>query len=86
MFVDAFCGNSALEVTDAVSPFRLTVKSLPGQGLFIRRPQTPSPFYIDGRRFQVNSVTNYNADEGTATLILDKNSNPKSTMHRPGIC
>ena len=78
LFVDAFCGNSALEVTDAVSPFRLTVKSLPGQGLFIRRPQTPSPFYIDGRRFQVNSVTNYNADEGTATLILDKNSNPNS--------
>ena len=80
LFVDAFCGNSALEVTSQIDldPFRLSVRSLPGQGLFIRRPQTPCPFYIDGRRFQVNSVTNYNADEGTATLILDKNSNPNN--------
>jgi len=80
LFVDAFCGNSALEVTGQVDldPFKLNVRSLPGQGLFIRRPQTPCPFYINGRRFQVNSVTNYNSDEGTAILILDRNSNPNN--------
>jgi hypothetical protein len=81
MFVDAFTGNSAVQVTEKVdgSPFRLKIQSLGSQldpqGLFVRRPQTPSPFYIDGRRFQVNSVTLYDPDNGTAEIILDPSSN-----------
>ena len=77
LFVDAFVGNSAVQVSNRVdgSPFRLSIQSLPGQGLFIRRPQTPCAFYIDGRRFQVNTVTQYDPDFGTAELILDPSSN-----------
>lgn len=77
LFVDAFVGNSAVQVSSKVdgSPFRLSIQSLPGQGLFIRRPQTPCAFYIDGRRFQVNAVTQYDPDFGTAELILDPSSN-----------
>ncbi len=77
MFIDAFTGNSAVQVTERVDgdPFRLRIKSLPDQGLFIRKPETPSAFYIDGRRFQVNSCTQYDPDFGTAELILDRNSN-----------
>jgi len=77
LFVDAFCGNSALQVVskEAGSPFVLNVQSLAGQGLFIRRPETPSAFYIDGKRFQVNTVTNYDPDAGTAVLVLDPTSN-----------
>ena len=81
MFVDAFVGNSAVQVTERVdgSPFRLRIQSLGSQdepqGLFVRRPQTPCAFYIDGRRFQVNAVTNYDPDFGTAELILDPSSN-----------
>ena len=77
LFVDAFVGNSAVRVTERVdgSAFRLKIKSLPNQGLFIRRPQTPCAFYIDGRRFQVNAVTNYDPDFGTAEIILSRNSN-----------
>ena len=45
------------------------------QGLFVRRPETPSAFYIDGRRFQVNAVTAYDKTLGTAELILSPNSN-----------
>ena len=81
LFVDAFVGNSAVRVTDKVdgSPFRLSIQSLGSptapQGLFVRRPETPSAFYIDGRRFQINAVTNYDKDNGTAELILSPNSN-----------
>ena len=81
LFVDAFVGNSAVQVTEKVdgSPFRLRIQSLGSptapQGLFVRRPETPSAFYIDGRRFQVNAVTAYDKNAGTAELILSPNSN-----------
>jgi len=78
MYVDAFTGNSAVQVVglvDPSDPFRVNIKSLPGQGLFIRKPETPSAFYIDGRRFQINACTAYDAEYGTAQLILDRSSN-----------
>ena len=81
LLVDAFVGNSAVRVTSRVDgdPFRLQIQSLGSQsepqGLFVRRPQTPCSFYIDGRRFQVNAVTNYDPDFGTAQIILDRSSN-----------
>ena len=81
LFVDAFVGNSAVQVVERVdgSPFRLKVQSLGSQtepqGLFVRRPETPCAFYIDGRRFQVNAISQYDPDFGTAELILSPNSN-----------
>jgi hypothetical protein len=81
LFVDAFVGNSAVQVVGKVgaSNFRLSIKSLGSQidpqGLFVRRPQVPCAFYVDGRRFQVNAVTNYNPAAGTAEIILDPSSN-----------
>ena len=81
LFVDAFVGNSAVQVIEKVdgSAFRLKIQSLGSptepQGLFVRRPETPSAFYIDGRRFQVNAVTAYDKTQGTAELILSPNSN-----------
>ena len=81
MFVDAFTGNSAMRVVAKRDgdPFILEVSSLGSQadpqGLFVRRPEVPAPFYVDGRRFQVNAVTEYDPDFGTAVLLLDKNSN-----------
>jgi hypothetical protein len=81
LFVDAFVGNSAVQVTEKVdgSAFRLKIQSLGSptdpQGLYVRRPETPSAFYIDGRRFQVNAVTSYDKANGTAELILDPSSN-----------
>jgi len=77
MFIDAFTGNSAVQVIEKVdgSAFRLKIKSLPNQGLFLRKPETPSAFYIDGRRFQVNAITQYDPAFGTAEIILDQNSN-----------
>ncbi len=81
LYTDAFVGNSAIRVTGRVAndPFRLTIQSLGSQadpqGLFVRRPQTPCAFYIDGRRFQVNALTNYDKSLGTAEIVLDRSSN-----------
>ena len=81
LFVDAFVGNSAVQVVEKVdgSAFRLRIQSLGSptepQGLYVRRPETPCAFYVDGRRFQVNAVTSYNKEAGTAELILDPSSN-----------
>ena len=81
LYTDAFVGNSAIQVTGRVSndPFRLTIKSLGSasnpQGLYVRRPQTPCAFYIDGRRFQVNALTNYDKSLGTAEIVLDRRTN-----------
>lgn len=81
MFIDGFVGNLSMKVTGKVSGsnFRLIVQSdgSPSnpQGLFIRRPETPCSFYIEGRRFQVNAITNYDQAAGTAELILDRTSN-----------
>jgi len=81
LFVDAFVGNSAVQVIERVDgdPFKLSIQSLGSaaepQGLFVRRPETPSVFYIDGRRFQVNAVTQYDKETGTAILVLSPGSN-----------
>ena len=81
LFVDAFVGNSAVQVIEKIdgSAFRIKIKSLGSptepQGLYVRRPETPSAFYVDGRRFQVNAVTAYDKTLGTAELILSPNSN-----------
>jgi len=78
MLVDAFCGNTPLEVTNVVSPFELEVEGDVDSGLFIRKPQVPAPFYIDGIRYQVNDIIDYDPKDGilkpTATLILDPSS------------
>ena len=81
LLVDAFVGNSAVQVIDRIDgdAFKLSIQSLGSpeepQGLFVRRPETPSVFYIDGRRFQINAVTQYDKETGTAVLILSPSSN-----------
>ena len=79
MYIDAFSANIPMEVFDKEDDFTLKVRSpdvngLPS-GLKLRRPQVPAPFYIDGKRYQVNAVNDYNPAAGTATLILDSSSN-----------
>jgi len=81
LYIDAFVGNTIVQVNNIIDtdPFKISVSSFGSQlnpeGLFIRKPQTPCPFYIDGRRFQVNDILQYNPDTGTAELLLDETSN-----------
>ena len=75
MFVDGSSGNIPINITSVVNPFELEVDSNAGQGLFIRKPLTPTAFYIDGTRYQVDAVKDYDGPAGTATLLLNASSN-----------
>jgi len=76
MFVDAFVGNIPARITNVVNAFELELESDFGQGLFIRAPQLPAPFYLEGNRYQVNAIANYDSGQGTVRIFLDQNSNP----------
>jgi len=78
MLVDAFTGNVPMDVVGKTDNFTLQVESQAGQGLYVRKPQVPAPFYMEGRRFQVNAVRNWDQVTGTAELILDQSSNKDS--------
>ena len=74
MYIDAFTANTTMTVTSKDDPFTLNVSSGVGSGLRKRRPETPCPFYIQGVRYQVDAVTNYDQAAGTATLFLNPTS------------
>ena len=63
----------------ALGPFAIGVESLDvggePQGLKLRLPQLPAPFYFEGVRYQVNAISNYDSGLGRAVLYLDPNSN-----------
>ena len=88
MFVDAYTGNLPVYIPETIDPtgegnpvsgkisnFEIWVRSEEGQGLFIRQPQLPCPFYIEGRRFQVNAISDYSQGNGWCKLYLDSTSN-----------
>ena len=86
MFVDAYAGNLPVYVPDTinvgdgpisgkVSNFELWVRSEDGQGLFVRPPQLPCPFYVEGRRYQVTAISNYDQGNGWCRIYLDATSN-----------
>jgi hypothetical protein len=75
MFVDAYVGNLPAEITGRINAFTLNIRSDEGQGLRIRAPQLPCPFYLEGRRFQVNAISDYDQAQGTAIIYLDATSN-----------
>ena len=78
MYVDAYVGNLPTRITgqpQSANKFKLTVQSNVGEGLRLRPPELPCPFYVEGRRYQVNAISDYDQGQGTATIYLDANSN-----------
>lgn len=75
MLVDAFTGNVPATVIEKANAFEITVQSAVGEGLRFKKPQTPAPFYVDGERFQVNAVREWDPETGRAKLFLDSTSN-----------
>ena len=86
MFVDAYVGNLPMSVpttidvgngpeSGKINNFALWVRSEEGQGLFIREPELPCPFYLEGRRFQVNAISDYDQSQGWCKIYLDATSN-----------
>ena len=43
-----------------------------GKGLRIRKPQTPAPFFINGVRYQVDAISEYDGGTGTAKLLTQQ--------------
>ena len=86
MYVDAFTGNIPVFVPQAINTgtyngsgkinnFQMWIRSATGQGLFIRPPELPCPFYVEGRRYQVNAISDYDSGNGWCQIYLDKDSN-----------
>ena len=91
MYVDAFAGNMPMRVqgnsgsyVDAngsvgLNAFTLYVESQDvggnDQGLSLRIPELPAPFYYQGQRYQVNAISNYDSSLGRAIIYLDPGSN-----------
>jgi hypothetical protein len=82
LFADGYAGNMPMTVDTVNSAFNLSVSSPAGEGLFVRRPPTPFPFFYNGARYQVNTITNYDKAAGTCNLILDETSNPQDVSTR----
>lgn len=86
MFVDGFVGNMPIEIVDQINgnSFELYARSKRsqlqinglgvGHGLFVRRPELPAPFYVNGIRYQVNAIRNHDLVNGTCELVLDARS------------
>jgi hypothetical protein len=82
LFVDGYAGNMPATIDTVNSAFSISVSSPTDQGLFVRRPPTPFPFFINGARYQVNTISAYDKAAGTATFILDETSNPSESTSR----
>jgi len=82
LFIDGYAGNMPVTVDTVTSAFNITVSSPTGEGLFVRKPPTPFPFFYNGARYQVNTITNYDKATGTATFVLDETSNVADRITR----
>jgi hypothetical protein len=75
MFIDGFSGNLPARIIGKNSNTELLL-----DGLIVRAPQVPNSFYINGARYQINAVENYNRSTGTCTVLLDI-ATPYSTAY-----
>ena len=82
LFIDGYASNMPADIIGKTDNFNLQVQSPNGEGLYIRKPETPFPFFKDGARYQVNVIKDWDQATGTATLVLDETSNPSSVFTR----
>lgn len=80
LFVDGFTYNMPVSIVDKTDNFTLEVQAPSTSGLGLRKPQTPCAFYLNGERYQINAIAEYDPDVGgsgiaTVILILDETSN-----------
>ena len=83
-FIDGFAGRLFGTVTGvANNGLQITVTGSTNSGLDVRAPQTPCSFYVQGSRYQVNSVVSYNSIAATVVLVLDVSTpfNPSSAYN-----
>lgn len=83
-YIDGYNGNMSVRIVGKSGNFEIDVETPTYTALGIRRPTLPTSFFIDGVRYQVNAIKDYepsaiSIDGSTtvakATLILDETSN-----------
>jgi len=79
MYVDGFTGNLECTIQTRVDSTTINVT-----GLIYRRPQTPCSFFIQGKRFQIDYISNFNSSTGTATLNLNVSTPDSNSYHGLG--
>jgi hypothetical protein len=80
MFVDGSSGNLQATVITRTSSTVVQVS-----GLVYREPQTPCSFFINGVRYQVDSISNYDPQAGTAQLNINPNTPDDNSYTQNGI-
>ena len=72
MLIDGFAGRLFGTITGiANSGYQLTVTGSLNSGLDVRAPGTPTAFYVQGFRYQVDNVLSYNQPSYTVVIQLD---------------
>ena len=72
MLIDGFAGRLFGTITGiANSGYQITVTGSLNSGLDVRAPGTPTAFYVQGFRYQVDDVISYNQPSYTVVLQLD---------------
>jgi hypothetical protein len=71
-FIDGFVGRLyGTIIAIEESGTKVTVQGQTNSGLDVRPPQVPFSFYVQGYRYQVNDIIEYNSNTSTVTLRLD---------------
>jgi hypothetical protein len=71
-FVDGFAGRLQGSITGVTNNgLTLTITGTTNSGLDVRAPQVPCAFYVQGQRYQVNDVVNYDSISATVVVTLD---------------
>jgi hypothetical protein len=77
-FIDGFTGRLNGVISNVENNgVTLTVVGEPNGGLDVRAPQVPCAFYVQGQRYQVNDVIDFNSSTRTVVITLD-NATPFS--------
>ena len=79
MLVDGFSGDLECEITTRTSSTVIQVS-----GLTFRRPATPCTFVVQGAKFQVDYISNYDANSGTAQINLNPATPDTNAYHGLG--
>jgi hypothetical protein len=69
MLIDGFNGNLPARIVNKDSNFQLRLDDLT-----VRKPGIPTAFYIQGQRFQINAIEEYDRSSGTCIAILDEST------------
>jgi len=74
-FIDGFAGRLFGTITNITNTgYQITVTGALNSGLDVRPPQTPTAFYTQGNRYQINNVISWNSSTYSAVLQLDSST------------